>query len=345
MTIKSADRFRSSCRFSEAADAYRTLLEKGYRAPAALGLAHSLRMMGRFDEALAAYRKVARMEKDPFLKADARVGEALCLKALVDHARALKLLDGAQRLYRRSGDEAGLAYALWARATILRVSCDFRAAFEAAREALGMFEFYGDAEGQTYAHCALGGLSRILGDGEESREQYTDALNLALRRKDVFAIAYAHCGLGNARRMKRDFAGALVEFKSAERGYAKIGDVISYSYTLWSMGMTGLFLKRYKLAEVSFLKAKANFESTGDGRGVAYVHMGLAQLKILRRQNPAVDLKTARVLTAGSAIGWEHLMAQVVAAHGKPRQQKKLCGEIAAFGSAWRPKGFPINIP
>jgi tetratricopeptide (TPR) repeat protein len=344
-TLKSADRLRAACRFSEAADAYRAVLGKGYWAPAALGLAHSLRMMGRFTPALAAYRKVVLMEKAPLSKADARVGEALCLKALVDHTRALKLMDGAERLYRNTGDEAGLAHALWARAVILRVSCDFKAAFEAAREALGMFEYYGDREGQTYAHCALGGLARILGDFGESREQYTEALRLALRRKDVFAIAYAHCGLGNTRRMKGDFTGALKEFKAAEKGYAIIGDVVSYSYTLWSMGMTGLFLKRYKEAETCFLKANANFESTGDGRGMAYVHMGLAQLKMLRRQNPAADLKAARALTAETAIGWEHLMARVVEAHAKPRTMKKLCEKITAYGSSWRPVGFPINIP
>jgi hypothetical protein len=38
-------------------------------------------------------------------------------------------------------------------------------------------------------------------------------------------------------------------------------------------------------------------------------------------------------------------MARLVEGHDQPRTMNALRKKIAAYGSAWRPVGFPINIP
>ena len=108
-TIRKADALRAQCKFGEAAEAYAFLLKGKYSREAAMCLGHSLRMMGRFAGAKTTYETVLKREKDPLAKADALVGKALCLKALVDHARALTLIGKAETVYRRAQDGAGTA--------------------------------------------------------------------------------------------------------------------------------------------------------------------------------------------------------------------------------------------
>lgn len=208
-----------------------------------------------------------------------------------------------------------------------------------------MYDYYDDDEGRTYANCAIGGLKRILGDFDGSDEHYSNALRLAEKRGDLFAVSYAHCGLGNVHRMKGEFKKALKRFAAAEKGYAEIGDIVSFSYTLWAMGMTKLFLKDLKTAGRKFRRALENFETTGDRRGSAYAWLGLAQMNMLMGKSAAAELRQARRLTGDLGIGWETLMVRIVESRGKPRAMAALNKQLAAFGSVWRPEGFPINIP
>jgi len=339
--LQRADALRKNCRFAEAAEAYQKVLADGYTRDAALGLAHTLRMMGEFHRSLTAYAGVIQREKDKTVKADALCGTALCLKALVRHDEALKRVQKAAALYEATDDDEGLAYAVWARAAVLRVAGRLTEAADSASEALGIYGHYKDLEGQTYSHCVLGGLARLMGNPDLSWEHYGEALALATKRKDPFAVSYAHCGLGNVHRMRREFTAALEEFGRAEAGYRVIGDVVSYAYTLWSMGMTHLFLKHPKKAEECLNAAACLFEHTGDRRGTAYVHLAWAQ----SAGDPAPHLQAARGITAELEIPWEALMAEAVAAKGKPAALKKLAPQLAALGSAWRPEGPLINIP
>ena len=107
------------------------------------------------------------------------------------------------------------------------------------------------------------------------------------------------------------------------------------------MGMTHLFLKHPQKADECLTAAACLFERTGDRRGTAYVHLALAQAG----GDPAPHLKTARALTAELDIPWEALMAEAVAAAGRPAALKKLEPKLAALGSKWRPEGRPVNIP
>ena len=339
--LQRADSLRKHCRFAEAAEAYQGILADGYVRDAALGQAHALRMMGEFHRSLTAYNGIIQREKDKTVRADALCGTALCLKALVRHGEALERVQKAAALYEATDDDEGLAYAVWARAAVLRVAGRLTEAADSASEALGIYGHYGDLEGQTYSHCVLGGLARLMGNPDLSGEHYGEALTLAAKRKDPFAVAYAHCGLGNVHRMRREFKAALGEFGQAEAGYRVIGDVVSYAYTLWSMGMTHLFLRHANKADECLNAAQCLFERTGDRRGTAYVHMAWAQVA----DDPGPHLKAARAITAELEIPWEALMAEAVAAKGKPAAVKKLLPKIAALGSMWVPEGWPVNIP
>lgn len=316
------------------------------RAQALQGAADCARLLGDFPAALKDYaqaRGLAPRADGAFL-ADLACGQSLALRASGRPALALKGLKGALKRYRALKDPAGVAFCLWALGGTYRISGDLKAARSHLLAAEKAYARLGDGEGAGYVDCALGGVHRMLGLHAQGARYYQRASGLMRARRDAFGIAYSCCGLGNAARMRGDLTAALAHFKRAEKGYARIGDIVSYAYTLWSLGQTYKLQDDFAAARRALAKAEALFKRTGDGRGRAYVQQAYAEMEALEGRPRAAlkRLKASAPLT--KAYAWEarHQRALAALIGGRPWDAARA---YAGSGSAFQPRGLPVNWP
>lgn len=295
-------------------------------------LADCCRMVGRYENAERNYKEayaVAAKMRIQDRASDALVGVGLTFRAMGRHREALHIFTKSEVAYKKSGDRAGLAFNLWAKAGAYRIKGDLRKAIEIFKGSLKIFASLKDKSGVGYSMCGLGGASRILGRIDDSYKYYSKANTTFRRLKDTFGIAYSYCGLANATRMKGGFKGSLVYFKKAKAHYKKIGDKVSFAYTLWGEGTAFKMMNNLKDAKDDFLVAQKLFKETKDERGISYCELSLGELEFLKgkSRNASVLFKKALKRAKGFSFGIEI------------KHANRLIKALKAG------KGFPFNLP
>ena len=104
---------------------------------------HRLRLAGRPRDAVPAYQAAARRAPTRGLQAEARVNLALALRGSARYAEALAQVSGARRMFAGARDREGLAFANWARGSVLRYVGDIRASRRSFHLAKAMYERLG----------------------------------------------------------------------------------------------------------------------------------------------------------------------------------------------------------
>lgn len=171
-------------------------------------------------------------------------------------------------MYRRKGDDAGQAFALYGRGGVLRYLGAFA---KAERDLVASLAAAPDRLARAFTLMALGGLRRMVGRHAESLENYKEALGIARPMRDEYAESYANCGVGNALRMMNRRAEARRYLDRAESGYRRIGDRVSRPYTILGIALMEIAEgRRGRVAE-----ARRMFRATRDLRG--QVHADLVE--------------------------------------------------------------------
>lgn len=317
--------------------------------------AHCLRLAGTFHQALRLYRLLGQIDSSNGRDVlDARVGEALTLRALGQLKRALQLLHDALQGYQQRRDTEGILHTLWALGTTLRFAGDFRAGQHYLHRAVQLCTRH-NLGALTYLYCALGGLSRMRGALQRSLTLYSRAHAYALRSNDTFGIAYSACGIANAHRMMQRWDAAEHYFTIARMHYEQIGDRVSYAYTLWGEAMAYLLQSRWTEAEERLQSAQALFQRTGDRRGWLYYVLAQVQLMALRSASePVLRDLLDRALRWSRHYGYRfELLHLQLLAHllGIPRTVplSEVWGGYRACGSIWFRRvsidAVPVNFP
>lgn len=277
-------------------NAYARALERG----------HSLRLAGRFEDALVAYGKAGSLANDATTAADALLGAAMVHRGLAHYEESLAGAESALRLYRRTGDREGEAFALYVRGGARRFLGRFRPASADLERAL---EIAGDAEARRFTLMALGGLRRMQGRYAESLDLYARARRNAQAADDLYAAAYAACGMGNAWRMLGARRRARRWLESALRGYASIRDRVSSPYTRFALALltieesspaSGSVTKR---ARQLITKARRDFGATRDPRGLVYADIADAVIEHVAGNGKGARSLARRALSASSRLG------------------------------------------
>ncbi|MBI5887215.1 MAG: tetratricopeptide repeat protein [Deltaproteobacteria bacterium] len=305
-----AERKRAASRFPEAIalflEAKRlSAQDRELRADCAFSLGDAYRMTGEFARAVRCYKEAEKLSLalDSEMRSfDALVGLGLTLRAMGDFKEAAVIFNRCMRWYKKSGDKAGIAFTLWARAGALRIKGDLAGAIKGFKEAKAMFAKLSDKSGAGYCLTGLGGASRVAGRPGDSFKYYTGANKVFRGLKDTFGVAYSYCGIANSLRMKGDFKASLAYFKKAASNYRKIGDRVSYAYTLWGEGSGFQMLGRDRDALGDFKEARRLFKETGDKRGLLYCMISISQLMFKVEQEKASALISG-ALRAAKKLG------------------------------------------
>lgn len=349
-TFKKAELLKKRSQYRDALTYYRRALvrlEGEDELACLMSMGDTYRMVGGFGFAKRYFERalaLAKSLKNDDLALDCTVGLALSERGLGKWKPALTLLTEAEKKYRKSEDQEGLAFTLWALGGTHRIKGDLQKALDAFNQALEIFTANGHNSGVAYCLCGLGGASRAKGEFKDSLKYYNEANKLFKKLNDRFGKAYSHCGIGNAHRMELSLDKAREEFTKAAAIYNRIGDIVSYSYTLWSLGKTYQLQSRSVLAEKYFVEAEGNFKKTKDPRGKVYCKLGLAELRYaVGRQAAATRLVDAALKEAKKgAYALETCHAETLSAAIKGKEIPQ-CYE--AIGVKLTFTEIPFNIP
>ncbi|WP_203687773.1 tetratricopeptide repeat protein [Streptomyces sp. SID14515] len=199
------DLARSTGRFDEADDLFRTALrtlggvaDTAGEADALRGLGESARARGERDEASAHFTEALARAR----QADDAAGQGYALTGLAHLARQRGDLDTAglrfaeaAELQRRADDGVGLAYAVRGLGHVRRARRELQDAERCFRDAMALHQRAGNRFGQAYALTALGGVTREAGRLEEAAAHLDDALALHRATNDRTGQARTHTEL------------------------------------------------------------------------------------------------------------------------------------------------------
>ncbi len=205
---------------------------------------------------------------------DARMGMALSLRSLGKFKEAREQLKNLCRKYTQLKDTVGEAHAFWALATTDRFLGRLKDAEQEARKSLTLYRRLNDRGGSAFAWAALGGILRMKGRAQESGACYRAAWTVFHDLGDKFGLAYASCGIGNSHRMQKKYKSAMGWSRRAEKLYRHLKMEGPLSYVLWALAQSEIALHRRKPAERHLQEAARLFQKVGDQRGLVYIDLG-----------------------------------------------------------------------
>lgn len=228
---------------------------------------HRLRLAGRPRNAVPAYQAAVRRAPTRGLQAEARANLALALRGSARYREALVQVSEALRAFVATRDREGLAFASWARGSVLRYMGDVTASRRAFGTARATYGRLGSREGLAYTCCGLGGCARLGGTYRESLRNYQDAWRIFSRLRDAHGLAYAACGTGSALRYAGRHRDAAGWYREAVARYRRLGDRANVGLALWEWGMLERQRGREAAARARFLLAGREFDRARDPRG------------------------------------------------------------------------------
>jgi tetratricopeptide (TPR) repeat protein len=272
-----AESLRALGQFAQALAAYWTS-HKLYRLSDAaserlrslIGASSCLRVLGRYGQAQKAWRSVA--ASFWARSPEATLEHALVLRGLGRHAEARRnLLTVTQ-----TKEPALLQNAWWALAGAERFLGHFPSALKAFQNAARLARQNKDPLGCAYAFCGEAACHRILGNARPALQKYEAAYSVFVREKDPFGTAYGLCGMANAHRVYGDARKCLPLYQKSFKLYMKLGDKGSAGFALWGLGGAWRRLGDSLKAAAFYNRSLRHFQQDGDKRGVAMACIGLA---------------------------------------------------------------------
>lgn len=182
---------------------------------------------------------------------------------------AERLLDGSLALYRRLGEERGIARALSSRGILAAVQGDSAQACLYFEEALALSEHVGDARCTALALQNLGSALAQRGEFRQARQRLEAALSLQRSIGNRIGIAYALTNLGIRAYDDGDCELARTWTEESLALFQSLGDSQRASHLIGNLGQWALAEGDYEQARRRFEESIALCRQLGDKPQVA----------------------------------------------------------------------------
>lgn len=182
---------------------------------------------------------------------------------LAEPDEALKSYEQAREVFRRLGDESGVAAQESNIGITLADKGDVDAALKCFEKDLSISESIGDKRGSVRACCNIGNLLAQLGDLEGALKKYTHTLKKPAAIGDASGVAATYNNMAVSLRRKGDLDGAA-EYANAALGmYVIIGD--PYGVAAASLNIANISFHRqdYRLSALLDIEALLLFAAIG----------------------------------------------------------------------------------
>ncbi len=290
-----------------------------------------LLMLGRTDEALAAFREMQCVAYRLMLRAKGgaahnRIGRLY--REIGQFAAAREHLDTALELFEVVSDERGIAAShddigklLWARG-------EYDAALDQLLTALEMRKRIGDRRSIALSLNNIGLVWMDHGRARKAREAFEAALAIRREIGDTIGMAESLANLAALAQDQNDWSGALDLFREARRAAQDVGERNRIATILTSIGETLYHLGKTEEAIAVLTEAEELCDEAGDKLHLAEAQRGLAKAYLLQgnlrraresikravdlfgmlrsRVHLAVALRTLGEVTAAGAWGEGH---------------------------------------
>jgi ATP/maltotriose-dependent transcriptional regulator MalT len=149
-----------------------------------------------------------------------------------DYDRAGELLTQSLSIYRKLGDEQGIAAIVNILGTVAIYSGQHERARECYEQSLEIFRKLGDTVGITKCLANLGTVAFYSGDYARAKSFYGDSLALQRELGDMWGIAASLANLGVATLNQRDYSQAAAHYKESLPLLYELGDKASIAECL-----------------------------------------------------------------------------------------------------------------
>jgi tetratricopeptide (TPR) repeat protein len=289
--LEAGDLARSRYASSRASEYYQkglVLLGDGFvgrRIDALHDYGDVLQLMGRIDDALAAFREMLTLAYRLNLRhkggaAHNRIGRLYRdIGSLDDSGRHLST---AMNLFRAAGDDRGVASTIDDIGKLHWLKGEYELALEALRDGLARRRVLGDRRSIA---VSLNNLGLVLGDSGQFKEAL-DAFeqSLAIRRDigDLVGVVSTLTNLGSVAQDQQDFKRALALFEEALEGANQVGDRNRIALVLTNMGEAHYRSGHPNKAIELLRQAEELCDELGDKLGLAEALRGLGKAYLLQ---------------------------------------------------------------
>jgi len=270
-----------------------------------------LAVLGRFDEANAAFNQMLRISW--VLGARGKAGAALNRLARVyrqrgQHKEALDHLERALTLFRTADDQRGVASTLDDLAQVQRLRGDIDPALRSAREALDIRRRENDARGEGVSLNTIGSIEIDRGDFEGAEDHLARALAVRLNSGDHEGAAQTRISQGRLLYFTGKLPESITVLQLALDGAREMANQQLQAQALNQMGETLLMLGKADEANTSLEQAKDLAERIRDQRVIAEVERNLG-LVGLRRGDTAAQSTLEGALALAVDYGTREVIA------------------------------------
>ncbi len=256
--------------------------DKELELEALLSEARCNRALGNEDTAVGTAKKALALSKElDIYLVEASLEWALALRLVGRLPEAAKLLEGLLKAYRKAGDLAGAAFALWALGGLYRLQGRYAEGINAFEESLKAARKDKDGAAEGYALFGLGGILRVAGFMGRALDCYVRARRSFARTDDAFAKAYAECGTSNVLRQLGRLEEAYAGYTRAHKLYSGLSDWADLGFVEWGMGEIKKKNGNFTEALNHYRKAAGLFKGRSEPRGEALTLLSLAALYYL----------------------------------------------------------------
>jgi len=249
---------------------------------ALLSEARCNRALGNEKAAMGTAEKALELSKKlDIYTAEAELEWALALRLVGRLPEAAKLLEKLLKSYKKAGDLAGAAFALWALGGLYRLQGRYAAGINAFEESLRWANKDKDEAASGYALFGLGGILRVAGFMGRALDCYVRARKLFAATDDAFAKAYAECGTANVLRQLGRLEEAYAGYTRAHKLYSRLSDWADLGFVEWGMGEIKKKNGNFTEALSHYRKAAELFKGRSEPRGEALTLLSLSALYYL----------------------------------------------------------------
>jgi tetratricopeptide (TPR) repeat protein len=244
-----------------------------------------LQLLGRVDDALAAFREMLTLAYQMDLRskggaAHNRIGRSYReIGALDDAARHLET---ALALFRSAGDERGIASSIDDLGKLRWLKGEYEQALEALRDGLARRRRLGDRRSIALSLNNLGLVLEDSGEFKQALEAFDQALTIRREIGDLVGIVVTLNNLGTIAQDQRDFERALAFFEEAFEVASQIGDRNRTALLLTNMGECQYRSGHPNRAIELLREAEELCDELGDKLGLAEALRGLGKAYLLQ---------------------------------------------------------------
>uniref|UniRef100_A0A8C2CW87 G-protein-signaling modulator 2-like n=1 Tax=Cyprinus carpio TaxID=7962 RepID=A0A8C2CW87_CYPCA len=282
---------------------YRTTGDRLGEAKASGNLGNTLKVLGRFDEAVVCCQRhldIARELGDKVGQARALYnfgnvyhakGKSICWsgaepgdfpeEVITALRKAAEYYEANLCIVKELGDRAAQGRTYGNLGNTYYLLGNFRDAVASHEQRLLIAKEFGDRSAERRAYCNLGNACIFLGEFERAAEHYRKALQLARQLKDLAVEAQACYSLGNTYTLLQDYERAIDYHLKHLIIAQDLNDRIGEGRACWSLGNAHTALGNHDQAMHFAEKHLEIAKETGDRSGELTARMNVSDLQMV----------------------------------------------------------------